>query len=167
MIPRNLKNFSLFVNGKGYAGLVTELTLPKLSVKTEEFRAAGMDTSIPIDMGLDALSCSFTLAEYTADILSLFGLRDGSKVNLTFRGALDDGGPQVSPIVINITGMWKEVDLGSWQPGSMNQLKVSVNAIYYKLAMDSDVLIEIDVINMVRSIKGKDQLANIRKALQL
>jgi len=45
-IPRKLKAFSLFVEGRGYAGKVAELTLPKLTRKMEEWRAGGPSTSI-------------------------------------------------------------------------------------------------------------------------
>ena len=40
MLPRILKNFNLFVDGRGYAGRVDEITLPKLTIKTEEFQGA-------------------------------------------------------------------------------------------------------------------------------
>ena len=48
MLKDTLKNMNLFVNGKGYAGVIDEITLPKLTVKTEEYRGGGMD--MPIDM---------------------------------------------------------------------------------------------------------------------
>ena len=42
MLPKILKNFSAFVDGRGYAGRVDEITLPKLTIKMEEYRAGGM-----------------------------------------------------------------------------------------------------------------------------
>ena len=42
------KNFSAFVDGRGYAGHVDEFNAPKLTLQTEEFRAGGMD--VPIDV---------------------------------------------------------------------------------------------------------------------
>jgi P2 family phage contractile tail tube protein len=36
-----LKNFNLFVDGRGYAGRAEEVTPPKLTIKTEELRAGG------------------------------------------------------------------------------------------------------------------------------
>ena len=50
------KNFNLFVDGKGFAGQIEEFTPPKLTLKTEEFRAAGMDAPIELTMGLEARS---------------------------------------------------------------------------------------------------------------
>ena len=42
-LPRVLKNMNLFVDGRGYAGRIDEIQLPKLTLKTEEHRAIGMD----------------------------------------------------------------------------------------------------------------------------
>ena len=53
MLNDILKNMSLFVDGRGYAGNVDELNLPKLALKTEEFRGGGMDAPIEIDMGME------------------------------------------------------------------------------------------------------------------
>ena len=47
--PRVLKGFNLFVDGRGYAGKVEELELPKLTIKTEEFRSGGMVA--PVELG--------------------------------------------------------------------------------------------------------------------
>lgn len=35
MLPKILKNFNVFVDGRGYAGKIDEVTLPKLTIKTE------------------------------------------------------------------------------------------------------------------------------------
>ena len=37
-----------FVDGRGYAGRVDEITLPKLTIKTEKHRAGGMDVPVEI-----------------------------------------------------------------------------------------------------------------------
>lgn len=51
MLPKILKNFNVFVDGRGHAGKIDEIMLPKLTIKTEEYRAGGMDIPINIDMG--------------------------------------------------------------------------------------------------------------------
>lgn len=50
-----LKNFNLFVDGRGYAGNVSEYTPPNLAVQTEDHRAGGMDAPIALDMGMEGL----------------------------------------------------------------------------------------------------------------
>ncbi|WP_243260345.1 phage major tail tube protein, partial [Pseudomonas aeruginosa] len=52
MIPQTLTNTNLFIDGVSFAGDVPSLTLPKLAVKTEQYRAGGMDAPVSIDMGL-------------------------------------------------------------------------------------------------------------------
>lgn len=167
-IPSTLKNFNLFIAKAGseqasFAGLITELTLPKLSIKTEEFRAGGMDASIPIEVGMESLSCDFSLAEYNESALNLFGFFD-YETSLTFRGAFDDGKlPQAT--IVKLNGVLKEVDFGSWKTGSLVTLKASFLATYYQLSINNKNTIEIDIPNMVRKINGNDQLAGWKSIL--
>jgi P2 family phage contractile tail tube protein len=85
---------------------------------------------------------------------------------LSLRGGLDaEAG--VVPVIVNLTGAWKDLDTGSWKAGEKAPLNVSVTLRYYKLTMGGQELIEVDVINMVRIIDGTDQLADMRAAIGL
>lgn len=163
-LPSVLKNFNLFVDGKGYAGRVEEVELPKLTIKTEEFRAGGMDAAIEIDMGMEKLEASFTLAEYDPALFAMWGLVPGSWVNLTLRGGMDKDGV-VTPVVVNLTGRWKEIDMGSWKAGEMAKLKISVSGRYYQLLIGATTAVHIDLENMIRVVDGVDQLATMRAAI--
>lgn len=166
MLPKKLKNFTAFVDGRGYTGRVTEIELPKLSLKMEEFRAGGMDAAVELDMGMEKLEATLTFAEYDPAIYKQFGLVNGNAVALTLRGARqNDTG--TDEIVISLRGGYKELDSGSWKGGDDTSLKASVALRYYKLAIGGKELIEIDVENMVRKIGGVDQLSEQRKALGL
>ncbi len=92
MLPKILKNFNVFVDGRGYAGKIDEITLPKLTIKTEEYRAGGMDIPINIDMGMEKLEADFTFAEYDKELFRLFGLIYGNSVALTIRGMMQGSG---------------------------------------------------------------------------
>jgi len=70
--PQRLQNFAVFADGKGYVGLAPELNLPKVTSKTEEYRAGGMDTPVEVITGTEKLECSFTLAEYNAAVMALW-----------------------------------------------------------------------------------------------
>ncbi len=59
MLPKILKNFNAFVDGRGYAGRIDEISLPKLSIKTEEHRAGGMDIPVAMVMYPDILARDF------------------------------------------------------------------------------------------------------------
>lgn len=162
MIPKKFNNLSLFVDGTGYAGRVAELTPPKLTLKTEEFRGGGMDAPVSLDMGMEGLSADLSLAEWDPGLLKTFGV-EGTRI--TMRGAFKDHAGAVSGVVITLTGKAKEIDQGSWKPGDDAKLKVSVVCTYYKMEVDGATIHEIDVVNMKRIIGGTDQLAEVRKAL--
>jgi P2 family phage contractile tail tube protein len=163
--PKVLQGFNLFVDGRGFAGKVEELELPKLTLKTEEFRAGGMDAPVELDMGMEKLECSFTLGDFSPDIMKSFGLSHNKPVSLTFRGALGLGEGNVVPVVIRAQGMMKEQDLGTWKPGDKLQHKVSVALKYYSYEQEGETLHEIDIENMVRTVNGVDTLAQTRSAI--
>lgn len=164
-IPQVLKNFNAFVDGQGYAGRAEELTLPKLTVKTEEFRGGGMDTPLEMDMGTEKLEASLTLSEYSADALALWGVVTGATVPFTFRGAAQRQGEPAQPIIALIRGRIKEFDPGNWKAGDKATAKFSIAVDYYKLSVNGVDVVEIDVENMVRIVGGVDQMASLRSAL--
>jgi uncharacterized protein len=160
-----LKNFTLSVDGEGYAGRIEELTLPKLTIKTEEFRGGGMDMPIEIDMGMEKMECDFTLTEYSGEVIRRFGLAPGNDVPLTLRGAAEAEDGTVFPITVEVRGIWKEVDMGTWKAGEKAIMKVMVACRYYKYTEDGTDLIEVDLENMKRIVNGEDQLEAMRGAL--
>ncbi len=166
-MPRVLKNFSLIVDGRGYAGRVTELTLPKLTRKMEEFRGGGMNAPVELDMGMEKLECDFTLKEYNEEVLKLFGLVDHAGVSVRMKGALegDDAAGTVTPVEVTLRGRWRELDGGGWKPGEETALKVQMACSYYKYVSGGETLIEIDVVNMIERVNGVDRLEAIRSAI--
>ncbi len=163
-IPRVLKNFSLFVDGRGLAGTVQTLTLPTLTTKMEEFRGGGMDAPVELDMGMEKLEGTFELAEYNPDIIALFGLAS-AETRLTARGAMRRDGENAVAAVVNMTGSIKELDPGDWTAGDMATGTFGYSLRYFKLTVDGRDLVEIDKVNMIRRINGVDQLESIRTAI--
>lgn len=162
-----LRDINLFVDGRGYAGKVVELTLPKLTVKTEEYRAGGMDAPIELDMGLEKLECDFSLDSIDRDALARWGLTEANLTPLTFRGAAQDRDGTVRACIARIRGQVREVDHGSWKPGEKATTKYMVSVHYYKFEIDGETVHEIDPENMIRTVNGVDQVAARRAALGL
>lgn len=164
-LENKLKNFSLFCDGRGYAGNVEELTPPKLTFKTEEFRNGGMDAPIAIEMGMEKLEASFILTKYDPDVLKIFGLAPGNSKPLTFRGSvISEDGTEI-PVIINLTGYLTEIDQGSWKAGDKATLKGTVAVSYYKHTVNGEVIHEIDIPNMIRTVNTVDQLKQTRANL--
>ena len=167
MIPQTLYNFNLFVDGNSYAGVASQVTLPKLKVKTEDYRAGGMDAPVKMDMGLEALDAAFSMTGVAKDVLKFFGLSDQNSFNGSFRGAFKNQKGEVVAAVATFRGLLQEVDMGDWKTGEKGETKYSVGCSYYKLEIDGRVMYEIDPLNMVMVVDGVDQAAAERSALGL
>ncbi len=165
MITDILRNCDLFVDGRGYAGRVEEMTPPKLTVKTEEHRAGGMDQPVEIDMGLEAMECEFSLHSVDREVLRAWGLVTGAVVPLTFRAALQSEDGAVTAVAVKVRGTLKEIDFGAWKPGEKASLKAMVAVRYYRLEHGGETIHEIDAENMIRIVDGVDRLALQRAAL--
>lgn len=164
MLPKILKNFTLFVDGVNYAGRIDEIELPKITESTEEHQAGGMDAPVEIGMGLEALTASLTFSEYDAALFAHFGLVTGEDVSVVARGAQSNG-VETQAIVVEMRGRWKELDPGTWKRGDKAALKVAVSIRYLKYTIDGTDVVEIDTENLVRKIGGIDQMQAIRTAL--
>lgn len=165
MIPGVLKNFNLFIDGRGYAGRVDEITLPKLSVKTQEFQLGGLDTPVQMDMGMEALECGFTLCDYDIDVIRLFAAVE-QMIPLVLRGGLHHSNGAVVPMKVTLHGHVKELDFGNWSVSEKSSLRLQLALRYYQLQIGTNSisadaaapLIEIDVDNFVRRINNRNQI---------
>lgn len=167
MIPEMLTNCVMFVDGVSFSGDVPSMTLPKLSIKTEEYRGGGMSGPVDLPTGLEKLEAAFTTNGVRKEALKFFGLADQTACNLVFRGSFKGQKGTVKSVTVTLRGSLKEVDMGDWKPGDKAEIKHAVAITYYKLEIDGRVMYEIDFANMVQVINGVDQLAAERSALGL
>jgi len=164
--PFTLKAAFLFIDGVGYFAKVTEMTLPKLVEKTEDFRAAEMPGAISLGLGLEKLEIEFKLAELQAEIMSLFGVSGQEEKQISIRGSQESGDQQRS-LAISCRGNFAEIDPGSYKPGDKTEMSVKAVLSYYRFSSAGIVIHEIDMINSKMLIGGNDILAERRAALGL
>lgn len=166
MAARNIiKQMTVSVDGRGYAGQVMEYTPPVLTLATEEHRAGGMDAPITLDMGMEALTTSFVLRAYDAEILRQFGVSEGNTVPFVGRGAMQSYDGTWRPTVHTMRGKVTSLDRGTWQPGQVASMTVNMALDYYREEHDGSLVHEIDPINMIRTVNGTDLMADLRAAL--
>ncbi|ADW72340.1 MULTISPECIES: phage major tail tube protein [Rahnella] len=167
-LPKKLKYLNLFNDGNSYLGLVSSLTLPKLTRKLQNYRGGGMSGSVAVDFGLDddALTLEWSIGGLDELVLQQWG--STSDIPLRFAGSLqrDDTG-DVSAVEVMMRGRHKEFDFGEYKQGEDTETKVTTQCTYFKLTIDGKELIEIDTVNMVEVVNGVDRLAEHRTALGL
>lgn len=166
-LPKKLKYFNLFVNGTSYVGQVESFSPPKLTRKLENFRGGGMPGPAPIDLGYDddALVVDWTIGGLAYEVLQQHGgLINGT--TLRFAGAYQkDDSEDFIKVEIIIAGRHKEHDRGELKQGESNSTKITSQCTYYKETVDNETIAEIDFINMIDKVGGRDRLEQARRAI--
>ena len=160
-----LKNFTAFVDGKGFAGNIKSLSLPTLTLKTEDFQAGGMDAPVSIEMGQEKMEASVTLTSFDTLALAQWGVGEGYTVPLVFKGALESMDGSVEAVNVSMRGKVTALEFSEWSPGSEATIKLTINLTYYRYEQAGQTIHEIDVTNMTRIIGSVDRLAEQRAAL--
>ena len=165
-LPRKIKNFALFNEGLSYLGEVDEVTLPKLTRKTEDWQAGGMAGPIKADMGMEGLELEWKAGGILRDVLTQWGAIKHDAVGLRFAAALQsDDSEEIQSLEVVVRGRHTEIDQGKAKAGDKTEFSVKSALSYYKLSIDNEVLIEIDLVNMVEVVDGIDRLEGVRNAL--
>ena len=167
-MPRKLKNLNLFNDGNSYLGLVKSLTLPALGRKMEAYRGGGMNGPVKADLGMSDDGIQFEWKTGGLDLISLrqFGAVNASSVALRFSGPYqqDDTG-EVSNVEVVVRGRHETIEMGDAQPGEDTEHSMTTTCSYYKLTVDGEEIIEIDLLNFVEKVNGVDMLEKHRTAI--
>ena len=167
-MPRKLKNLNLFNDGNSYLGLVKSLTLPSLGRKMEAYRGGGMNGPVKADLGMSDDGIQFEWKTGGLDLISLrqFGAVNASSVALRFSGPYqqDDTG-EVSNVEVVVRGRHETIEMGDAQPGEDTEHSMTTTCSYYKLTVDGEEIIEIDLLNFVEKVNGVDMLEKHRTGI--
>ncbi|WP_066725222.1 phage major tail tube protein [Sphingomonas pituitosa] len=159
-LPRKLKDMNLYSEGESFRGIVTSVTLPKLARKLEDYRGAGMDGTVKLDQGAEAMEMEFTLGGPELSILRQFARPGVAGSYLRFAGAWQDEGTGVVDIgEITVRGRFEEMDFGEMKPGEGGEFKCKFQCAYFRLEWNGEELAEIDPLNGIYRIAGEDRLA--------
>lgn len=164
--PSKLKNVNFHIDGIGFLGTIEEVELPKIALKTDDFRGGGMLGPVDIDMGLDKIELGATMAGLIAEAIAGFGATAIDAALTRFSGAYqDDQTGRVRAVEIACLGRWKEIDWGNAKPGDATQHKYKLGCSYFRLTVDSVDWMEIDLIGGTFVVFGVDRYAQIRAAI--
>ena len=167
-LPKKLKNMNVFNDGISWLGLVPEVQLPKLSRKFEDYRAGGMDGAVGVDMGQENLEMELTAGGFMRKALEQYGAAKVDAVPLRFAGAYQqDDTCEMAAVEVFARGRWQEIDSGKAKAGDDTEVKLKPRLSYYRLAVNGQNLIEIDLLNFVFIVNGVDLLDEQRRAIGL
>lgn len=166
-LPRKLKLMNNFVDGVGYAGQINEMTLPKLAIKAEAYRAGGMIGEVDVDLGLEKLEVEIKAGGYMTELIKQFGGSINS-VPFRFMGAYQkDDTDETDAIEVVMRGRFTEIDGGNSKVGDDTEHNFKASLTYYKLVMNGEEIVEVDMLNSIYRVAGQDRMAAARAAVGL
>lgn len=167
-MPRKLKNQNLFNEGNSYLAVVKSCTPPPLARKMESYRGGGMNGPVKVDLGIsdDGIQFEFKVGGLDLIVLRQWGAvkADGVMLRLTGAYQQDDTGA-VTAVEQIFRGRHETIDQGEGAPGEDTEHTITTTCTYYKLVIDGEDIIEIDLLNFVEKVNGVDMLEAQRKAL--
>ncbi|MBB4617999.1 phage major tail tube protein [Sphingomonas abaci] len=165
-LPRKLKIMDVFNEGQSWMGQVSSVTLPKIAMKGEDWRGAGMIGEVTIDMGLEKLELETTCGGPMRDSIRQLGTPGVAGTFRRFAGGYqDDSTGEVTRVDITMRGRPVEIDKGEAKVGEGGEFKDKWALSYLREEWDGRVLVEIDLLNGVYIVDGVDRYAELRNAI--
>lgn len=162
--PRKIRNFNAFLDGVTYFGLVTEGTMPDLSMVTADYRGGGMDSAIKIDMGMEPMEAELKFGEHRPELLSMFGTRQRIVLRA---GAMGEDNFEADSLVYTLRGRFTRRSQDAFSGGNDVMMIMGIAVDQFRLEHNSQIVSDIDVEAGKRVIGGTDQLAAMRVAMGL
>lgn len=168
-IPEKLINYNVYLGNDKLIGVKADITLPKLEQMTTTLSGAGIageyESAVPGHFG--KLETDITFNVITEDAVGLLNPGVKSLVLRASQQSFDVAGGETKFRALKITlkVMSKGIDLGKFSPGKTTDTKNTFETIYIKIEYDRKTLLELDKLNFIFIVNGKDLLAEIRNQI--
>ena len=167
-IPDKLINASVYRGTDELLGTAT-VTLPEIAYMTESMQGLGLAGPVetPVLGHFQNMTAKITWNTVNRNAVSLL-MTESHQLNVRASVQRYDAGtgklsPQAVKLVMNT--LPKKVGLGKTEPGKKMDSENELEVMYLKLWIGGMELLEIDKLNFVCRILGKDQLADVRRHL--
>lgn len=168
-IPEKVVNFNAYNNVNKLIGVTGEVTLPNLEPMTETISGAGLlgeyesvsqghFGSTPVEIQFRTLTDqSFSMQEMAGQVLTLRAAQQGYDVS---KGVVSH-----RALKITLKGQPKGINPGKIGVNAATETTTVLEATYIKIEENGKVLLELDKINFIYVVNGKDQLAALRNMI--
>ena len=152
IIPEVLNHFNIYNGANALVGVSGEVELPELEAITDTVEGTSATIKSPFAV---LYSDMFSIVNTTEPPL------------LTLRGSMQCTDPKTGatgyyPIRVVVRGKAKTTTLGKVAKGKKMESEVELEILYIKVEINNAVVLELDKLNFVFVLNGKDMLAQIR-----
>ena len=167
-VDETVIGFAVYENSNEYLGL-SEVTLPEISNITEEIQGAGIAGKVEsVILGaIEAMSLTLNFRTVTKNAIKLhepvphqIDLRAAQQERDTTKGKTN-----VVKVKHLMTVIPKKLNPGKVATASAAEVSGEYAVSYYATYIDGKKMLEIDPLNYIYFVNGKDYLEDVRKAL--
>lgn len=164
-IPEKINDYNVYQDGSKLVGMGTETELPTVKMKTSTVEGSGVGGEIdsPTIGQFESMEMKVKFNTLYSSAVDLMNPLEA--INLTLRGAQQvydkTGGYVFKGLRVVIGGRVKEFNPGTVKKGDGMDAEVTVELTYYMIEVDGKQVLEIDKLNGIYRVNGKDMLAGI------
>lgn len=159
---------NVYVNGNSTHGQASEVTAPVLTALANDYKSMGMIGSLELFNGFDKMEATIKWT-YPNNAVQKACANFLKSVDLMIRSSKAeydaDGIVVEKPIVMYLKSMPKTHPGGSYKAKEDTELENTFGVQYYKLEIDGEEIVEVDVINNIYKVGGEDLMAERRQNL--
>ena len=167
-MPAVLKNFNVRIDGDSHAGTAKTITLPEIVKKTEDYRAAGMIGDIKLDLGFEAMEATINYTGVDARHIVQLSYCGVDALPIRYIGAYERQDTCTHVVRdVYMRGSVTNLPLGEMELGNINEQELTYSVTYLKIVDDGVPLLEVDFVNGILIVAGKDMTSDINSKLGL
>lgn len=167
-IPESIHSFNLYYGGSRLIGITGEVNLPEFAAKTQTIEGAGIQGEFdePIIGQFSSMEMEIPFRVLDTNALDLLDQEEA--VDLMLRGDIqrsrgDNMRINHGRIRIAIRGRVKQFAPGKVKMAEQMDASVTVEIVYIMIELDGVNRVELDKLNCVYKVNGKDLLEQVRR----
>lgn len=163
-------NANIYVDGANFVGKADEVTLPTPKAKESDHNPLGVFGSLKYPTGIDNMDAKIKWNSYYIEAIKKFA-NIFKAVKLQVRWSIESysGNSKVGavPAVAYLTVRPNDMPGGSFKSKDNAELESNLSVTYFKLEINGEEIMEIDVEANIYKVDGVDLLADYRAHLGL
>lgn len=168
IIPEVMNNYNVYDDkARKMIGISGEVELPELEALTDTVEAAGIlgEVEDPVTGQFASAKMKIPFSNLYEDIFNLMDTTNPPQ--LTLRGSMQvmnsaTGGTDYVPVKIVVRGKATTSSLGKFVKGKKGEPEIELEILYIKVMINNKTTLELDKLNFVFIVNGKDMLAKVR-----
>ncbi len=166
VIPEKVADFNVYSKGNKIIGISGEIALPAFTPKTETISGPGLLGEID-SPSIGQFGAMEQVLPFRTLYNNIFEYMDPrSAVDVTLRGAIEllngEGNKKQVGMRVVMRGLFKSFNPGTVAAGSPMNGELAFELTYIMIEIDGQNEIELDKLNSVYKVHGKDVLADIK-----